>query len=221
MEKKKKVYIATPTFYERIHHLQVQTLIVGMNHLIQNGYQMHYISVPHMKLTLARNIAVAKFLSQGGDYIIFIDDDMVPSPQNLIQLVKYSSKFPVISGIYKRRGSQDNMDSRYQYTHMPEDEDDGSDVQKVRYVGGGIVRIHRSVFEEIEKNEENGIFSFPHPSVSVEEYPYLKTYFNTHFDEKKGLVGEDVDFSQKCLRSGIDLYIDKTIDVGHAMEITR
>lgn len=202
-----KIYIGTPTRYGDIHHLQTQALIQGVHALIENGNKVNYISVPHIITDVARNVVVAKFLASGFDYLIFLDNDVIFNPKDLFKLVNFPSSYKVISGIYARKGSSGNDGN---FSHILEEETNKS-IAKAKFTGGGFLRIHKSVFQKIDDEAE----SFRHPAVLDDEMEYLKTYFDSHFENNQ-FISEDVDFCNKCHNKGIDIYVDQNLRVGHS-----
>jgi len=207
----KKIYIGTPTYSERIHHLQVQSLISSINSIASNGDKINYVTVPHTTIDVSRNLIVAKFLYTNFDYLVFIDDDIVFNPKDLINLISFPETYKVISGVYSRRGNNDNA---HRFTHILKEESN-RDVAEALYTGGGFLRIHKSVFSSLKEKS----IPFKHPSVSDEEMKHLRAYFNPHFNANDSYVSEDVDFCNKCHEEGIKVFVDQSIRVGHSYEV--
>lgn len=137
------------------------------------------------------------------DKLFCIDSDIVWNPEHFLQL--YSSDKDVISGIYFEAQGADAMvtKKRGQYSLMNREEVNDllqkKELVSVHGVGLGFVCLKSGVLESIKrpwfdlgkvKYEENGI---------VYEIP----------------LGEDLNFCEKLLQSGYQIYVDPTVIVGH------
>jgi Predicted glycosyltransferases len=160
-------------------------------------------------LTLQRNEAVQRM---EGDWLIFIDDDMVWQPDAIKQLVQAREEhdLDILGGLCFRRSSP------FQPTlYMREAPDAGaynflerwdSDIVEVDATGMAFVIIHKRVFEKIAGS----------PMPSLEERIKLGP---SNFFKWDGILGEDLRFCQDARRAGCKVFVDTRIEIGHAAEI--
>jgi GT2 family glycosyltransferase len=156
-----------------------------------------------MPLERARTESVREALEWGADYIVFLDDDVVPPSSGLVRL--HMDAVPIVSGLYKaRRPPRLPMMMRRKNRAEPWKIDDRTvrwDVEfaknyprnqlvQVDAVPLGFCFILREVFEKTPP-------------------PWFK------FTE---LHGEDCYFSWKAAQSGFKLYVDTNVNCYHFSE---
>lgn len=195
-----------------------QTLLT----LIERGYIVKvvneyssFVSFSRMK-TLGLDVmrgAEQKPFGGSYDYDVWltIDSDIVFKPEQVIELIEDTDKYPVISGLYrmadlKHYAAVKKWDTRYFKTHgsfkfIGVDELDGRrKYLKVAYNGMGFFACRREVLEKLK-------------------YPY----FNYPLIEMEGedgkifrdMCSEDVAFCKNIKDAGYDVMINTRIRVGH------
>jgi hypothetical protein len=167
-------------------------------HIIQGGI-----------LTLQRNEAVQRM---EGDWLLFIDDDMVWQTDAVRRLVEVRDELDLdmVGALCFRRSTpyQPTLYMREQATagayNFLEKWDDG--VVEVDATGMAFVLIHKRVFEKIAGS--------PLPSVATR-----KRLGPPQFFRWEGTFGEDLRFCQDAKAAGCRIYVDTRIKIGHISEV--
>lgn len=158
-------------------------------------------------LTMQRNEAVQRM---EGDWLLFIDDDMVWRPDAVRRLIEIREEhdLDMVGGLCFRRSDpyQPTLYMREQptagaYNYL---EKWDSDLVEVDATGLAFCLIHRRVFERIA-NE-------PMPPVESRTRPAM-------FFQWNGQVGEDLGFCQMAKATGSRIWVDTRIKIGHIGEI--
>ena len=178
-------------------------------------------------LHLVRNRLIEKFLKTKGEWLLALDDDMVPPIGYPAKSAQWGAKFDkqfnavdvlerlmshrrtYVSALYFDRNGQgipmysagrNNPSVAAQDRRGPRDE-----VKAVDWVGGGCSLIHRSVFEDILEKC---------PDIRAEREGQPNGWYNPlpH-------AGEDVSFSIRAKESGHQPYLDYGCIAGHIGEI--
>ena len=140
------------------------------------------------------------------DYIMWIDSDMVFSPQNFEALLKMEK--PIASGIYKMSDgvnyatvehwdkAQYEKNGSFQFLNDKIIADKES-IFPVEYTGFGWVLIKKGVFESMQ-------------------YPWFRPEWDTFRNgEIEEFCSEDVGFCQNAIKKGYKIHINTDIRIGH------
>jgi len=159
-------------------------------------------------LTLARNEAVQRL---EGDWICFIDDDMVWQPDAVGRLIATREEYDLdMLGALCFRRSEPFQPTMY----MRESADAGlynyveswdADIAEVDATGLAFAVIHKRVFEKIAGN--------PIPSLEDRMRTGPPEFFKW-----QGLLGEDLRFCQDAKAAGCHIFVDTRIKIGHVAE---
>lgn len=167
-------------------------------------------------ITQARNSLVADFLKTDADAILFLDSDVIVSPEAVLRLFALSIGKDITAGIYPRRGAD-----RKFFVDMPTDEHkrlmfDESGLLQINRIGTGFMMIQRHVIE--------GMIA-KHPEWSYENNVDKRTdYALFDFCIKDGqYFGEDYTFCDRARADGYSIYLDPSISLPHVgtEEFTR
>ncbi len=160
-------------------------------------------------LTMQRNEAVQRM---EGDWLLFIDDDMVWQPDAVRRLVAVRDEFdldmvgalcfrripPYQPTLYMRESP---MSGPYNFLETWD-----SDLVEVDGTGMAFVLIHRRVFERIAGT--------PMPPLDDRVKLGLPEFFTWH-----GKFGEDLRFCQDAKAAGNKIFVDTRIKIGHIGEV--
>jgi glycosyltransferase involved in cell wall biosynthesis len=160
-------------------------------------------------LTLQRNEAVQRMR---GDWLMFIDDDMVWEPQDIGRLIAARDEIDAdIMGALCYRRSAPHQPTMFMREHPTsggynylEDWEDG--IVEVDGTGMAFVIIHKRVFERIADS--------PMPS-----YDTRRMMGPSGFFRWEGVLGEDLRFCQDAKEVDCRIFVDTRIEVGHMSEI--
>jgi hypothetical protein len=160
-------------------------------------------------LTLQRNEAVQRMK---GDWLLFIDDDMVWQPDVVGRLVKTREEhdLDMLGALCFRRSSpfQPTLYMRETptagaYNYL---EDWAETIVEVDATGLAFLLIHKRVFEAIAGS--------PMPPFAERNVGNPPNFFRW-----EGTLGEDLRFCQDAKRAGMRIWVDTSIEVGHRGEV--
>jgi hypothetical protein len=147
-----------------------------------------------------------------GDWLFFIDDDMVWEADAVGRLLQARDEIDadIIGGLCYRRSAphQPTLFMRetptsggYNYLESWTD-----DIIEVDATGMAFVIIHKRVFEAIAGTEM--------PSLEIRESLGPSGFFQWN-----GVLGEDLRFCQDAKAAGMRIFVDTRIEVGHIAEV--
>ncbi len=160
-------------------------------------------------LTLQRNAAVQRM---EGDWLLFIDDDMVWQPDAVRRLVEVREEHDLdIVGALCYRRSPPFQPTLYMREHPRSGsynflEKWKADVIEVDATGCAFLLIHKRAFEKIIGME----------MPPVEERMKIGPPPIFRWD---GILGEDLRFCQDAKEAGCKIFVDTRIEIGHVSEI--
>lgn len=151
-------------------------------------------------IPVARNRLVDSFMNQTNfKKLLFVDDDIVFTYEDVERLMCWSTEFPIVCGTYPTRQFPIKFFINFDEQN-PELNEYG--LLKIRGTGIGFTIIDRSVFEKMD----------------VPEYKtdgkMIKSYFRTEVVDGK-MYGEDMLFFQDCIKLGFDVWLDPMIHLQH------
>lgn len=163
-------------------------------------------------LTLQRNEAVHLFR---GDWLMFIDDDMVFTPHDILQLLEDMDEhdLDIVGGLCFRRTEphqptlymrESPTAGRYSFLERWD-----SDLVEVDATGMAFVVIRKRVFEKIAAAHGETFPSFEERQ-ATDPPEYFRWY---------GRIGEDLRFCQDAKDAGCRIFVDTRVKIGHVGEI--
>lgn len=163
-------------------------------------------------LTLQRNECVQRMQ---GDFIVFIDDDMVFAPDSVSKLVETQRRWDldIVGALCFQRGEphqptlymRDQESGNYLFR---EDWDEDAAIE-VDATGMAFVLIHKRVFDRIlEANTGQGMPTFEERQ-RMPPPPFFKW---------TGEFGEDFLFCQEAKAAGCRIVVDTSVKIGHVGE---
>lgn len=169
-----------------------------------NEYVGRHVIQGHV-LVAQRNEAVARM---EGDWILFIDDDMVWQPSAIKELVETREKYDldVVGGLCFQRSEPYQPTLYYHggpgangYTYIEKWPEDTA--LEVEATGLAFLLIHRRVFERM--------LGEPLPTVDERKRLPPPGFF------KWGDFGEDLTFCREARATGSKIYVDTSVKIGH------
>lgn len=183
----------------------------------------------------ARNILAHKFLRTDAKYAIMVDDDMIPpcgvpalfNDRYKANVPAESAAFNAISRIMSHGEDKRIVGSLYFGRHeagkaqCSKGFTDTTENERLRlgkyrgliqdeWVGTGFMRIHRSVFEDMQAAIDGGKWPECHPPTDESWYGF--------FNPIRVRMGEDVSFCRRAKELGIQTYVDTSLICLHAGE---
>ena len=146
----------------------------------------------------ARNSIVFQALESGCSHLLMMDTDQV-YPENTLRQLLSNDKDVCGVAVHRRWKPYDRIFLRGEvgkYLNVPDEEAYSGDVIEVDATGSGCLLIKMEVFDRLK-------------------YPWFEFTLN----EGKP-VGEDINFCSKVRESGISIFVDTSIEVGHLHTIS-
>jgi len=163
-------------------------------------------------ITMARNALVHEFLKTDATELLFIDSDVIVSPDDILRLMAQSRD--ITTGAYPRRAKDQNFFADLYFDANGDLEFDGS-LMRVERAPTGFMLIQRHVIEKLVA---------AHPEWIYEKSPTEKMSAVFDFAIVDGkYVGEDYLFCDRATQMGFKVYIDVDISLPHvgSNEFTR
>jgi hypothetical protein len=144
------------------------------------------------------------------DVWLTIDSDIVFTPEQVIQLIEDTKKYPVVSGLYrmsdlKHYACVKKWDTEYfkktgSFQFMKADEGSSNKYISVAYNGMGFFACRKGVIEKLKYP----YFSYPLIEIEAEDGKILKD-----------MCSEDVAFCKNLTDTGFDIMVNMDLVVGH------
>lgn len=146
-----------------------------------------------------RNSLTEMALSSGAEWIFYVDDDHIFSPNTLKQLLERN--VPVVSGLYVNKSIpfEPVAYDRESGTGLVKSvtlDNEHSGMMEVKAVGAGALLVRCDVFRNLEK-------------------PYWRLG-----KISDASLGEDIDFCRRVRNSGTKIFVDLDVCVGHKIICT-
>lgn len=159
-------------------------------------------------LTLQRNECIQRMK---GDWLLFIDDDMIWDPDAVKQLIQTRDEhdFDILGGLCFRRSPPHEPTiylregptwGSYNYLERWDD-----DIVEVDATGMAFAVVHKRVFERIADTE-------------MPPYEARQDMVPPSFFRWEGALGEDLRFCQDAKASGSRIWVDTRLEIGHIGE---
>jgi len=186
----------------------------GYDVVVTNEYSS-YVTFSRMKtlgLDVLRGVDQKPFLGKlDYDVWLTIDSDIIFTPEQLIELIKDTEKYPVVSGLYRMEDLTHyacvkewnieyfKQNGTFQFMKV-EDLEDTPKYVPVAYNGMGFFACRREVLEKLK-------------------YPYF-SYPLIEIEGKDGVLlrdmcSEDVAFCKNLTDAGIEVIVNTSLRVGH------
>ena len=155
----------------------------------------------HPCLYLTRCAIAGDALEQGADVLLWIDADMVFTPGQAMAIVEEAlGRRAIVGAVYSRK----QLGAPLVVGRPERPFALGDDPVPVTWVGLGFCAVHRSVFERIEA-----------PEMTMDGL-VCKPWFLPKTDGSwKELLLDDVSFCRRALESGVEVFADPRVRVGH------
>jgi len=241
---KNKVFLATPMYGGMCHGLYTKSLMdttaVCMNHGL---YLQIYYMFNESLITRARNYCVANFLKSDCDYLLFIDSDIAWGAMDMLymwHLLAENDDMRILCALYPKKtiawekvihaaksGNYDDNPRDLEkvagdmvFNPLPNEYPNGQapvyEPVKIKEGATGFMFIHRSVFEEYDKNHPERLYTPDH--IREGEFApgeQIMAYFDCIINDQNRYLSEDYMFSEICRNMGIDIYALPLVELMH------
>jgi len=169
------------------------------NLLLYRGYRSELFRVWGLSVDEARSVCAEEAVKRGADYLLFIDDDVIPPKNGLQRLLDIVEDYnaEIVSGNYYLKGPEGisvhtQLDNEGVVTAINRVDGLNGVITSNWLIGLGFCIINVDVFRQARK-------------------PWFKCYSKT----KEKNVNEDAHFCELALDNGFRIYIDMSIECLH------
>lgn len=196
-----RVLVTIPTFDAGIKPATFESVA----NLDWGDHDVQYRSISGYDCALARTRIADEAIARGFDYVLMVDYDVVVPPDALTMLMEWGE--PVVLGYYAHQGSfapphgdgrtclckPQSYHEQYTGDELRALRESGDCKVPVRGGGLGCALIRTDVFKRLR-------------------YPYFRFVV---YEDRHGVLGEDLYFCSECRRLGIPVYGDARVACGH------
>jgi hypothetical protein len=204
----RKLFIAIPAYDGKLNIKTAFALAQLMPEAAKFGVSIYLADMSNCSIiTMARNALVNEFLKTDCTDMLFIDADVVVTPQDILRLLAQSGGKDITAGAYPRRAKDKKFFADLYWDDNGDLEFDGS-LMRVKRVGTGFMMIQRHVIESMIAT---------HPEWTYENKgkdEHLSAVFDFAIVDGK-YVGEDYLFCDRATQMGFTVYIDVDISLPH------
>jgi hypothetical protein len=206
----RKLMIAIPAYDGR---LNIKTAIALAQLTPQTNKFGVTLYISHISgcslITKARNALVADFLETDADTLLFIDSDVIVTPESVLRLLAVSLGKDITAGVYPRRGADRKF---FMDLHLDKDTNslvfDDNGLLQIERIGTGFMMIQRHVLETMVKNHPE--WRYVNDTKNRDEHAIFD--FGV-YDGK--YYGEDYLFCDRARADGFTVFLDPTISLPH------
>ena len=198
-----KVYVGSVGYSAiEVRHL---TSVLALQ---QFGVQVH-IQGKHALWEISRSLIASSFLRDTDtDVLLLVEADVAFEPADAMRLCAQAERYDVVAAAC----GESERDACWVDDAQPPREDSG-DLVPVRWVGSGMVAIHRRVLEAMSRRADL-------PSVRTSEISLWPFFYPTFIDlQGSRLVANDVQaFCERAREGGFGVYLNLAV---HAARVTE
>ena len=202
----RKLFIAIPAYDGKINIKLAYNIAALMPKALQFGVSVNMGDVSGCSIiTMARNQLVHEFLKSDATELLFIDSDVIATPDDILRLMAQSGGKDITAGMYPRRAKDRNFFADLYFDENQDLEFDGS-LMRLKRVGTGFMLIQRHVLETMASSHPEWLYDFKGELISSIFDFEIK---NQHY------LGEDYLFCDRAAEHGFKIYADVDISLPH------
>jgi hypothetical protein len=204
----RKLFIAIPAYDGKLNIKTAFALAQLMPKALSLGVSVFLSDMSGCSIiTMARNALVNEFLKTDSTDFLFIDSDVIVTPDDVLRLLAQHKGRDVTAGMYPRRASDKRFFLDVYYDEDENLEFDGS-LMRVNRVGTGFMMISREIIEKLIA---------AHPEWQYENKDAdgtISALFDFAVKDGK-FVGEDYLFCDRVRELGGQIWVDVDISLPH------
>lgn len=163
----------------------------------------------------ARNTITANFLATDATHLLWLDSDLVFSPEHVKRLVSHDKD--IVGGFYPKKQEGPLRWVCNAYPQPQPVQPDG--LQRIRYAGTGFMVIRRQVFERMIATYGDAL-RYRADESGREEYDFWSVGVHQFEDGSRRYLSEDWFFCQRWLDLGGEIWGDTKVVIKHTGAIT-
>jgi hypothetical protein len=205
----RKVMIAVPSTRDGVRIETMRSIVEGMVSIVKEGWvaSLGESLECFAPISLARNLAVTRFLASDYDDLFFVDDDVAWQQGAMVRLLK--QPVDVVAGVYPRRFNELSFPVKWDDSKPEIWADPDTGLVEVLGVAAGFMRITRSACERLTE---------AYGSDWYEQFgsPTGKSVALFDFERRDNIAhSEDYTFCKKWRDIGGRVWIDPEITFMH------
>ena len=209
----RRLFIGIPAYDGKLNIKTAFALAQLMPKAMQLGVSILLSDLSNCSIiTMARNALVNEFLKSDATELLFIDADVVVTPDDILRLMAQSGGKDITAGAYPRRAKDSKFFADLYTDNNGDLEFDGS-LMRVKRVGTGFMLIQRHVIEKLIVAHPEWIYD------NKGTYERMAAVFDFAIVDGK-YVGEDYLFCDRATQMGFTVHIDVDISLPHVGQET-
>jgi len=208
----RKLFIGIPAYDGKLNIKTAFALAQLMPKAMSLGVSVTLSDLSNCSIiTMARNALVHEFLKTDCTELLFVDSDVVVTPDDILRLMAQSGGKDVTAGAYPRRAKDAKFFADVYFDNNGNLEFEGS-LMRLKRAPTGFMLIQRHVIEQLVE---------AHPEWTYEKCPgeQMSAVFDFAIVDGK-YVGEDYLFCDRATQMGFKIYIDVDISLPHVGQET-
>ncbi len=177
------------------------------NLMLLRGYRSEFFRIIGKGVDEARNICAQEALKRGADYLLFIDNDVIPPQYGLIKLLETMEQINdpcVVSGNYSMKGNPPYSAS----TQL--------EPNNKRHPGLVTAVDRTDKFKKGKVFESNWLIGLGFALIDIAIFKQARQpWFVCYQKGKEDQVNEDAHFTELCFENGYKVYINPEIECLH------
>jgi hypothetical protein len=158
----------------------------------------------------ARSIIATRFLGSSADVLLTVDDDIIFTPGEALQLCEQAVTHDLVVGIYVTRSrGRCKPTSFFLPDHPVEFGDDPTPVP-IRWGASGFMAIHRRVFERLAPD-----LPLCHEGTPLAHHPFYLPFVVNDDLGKPIMLSEDWALTQRAREAGFGVYCNPALRIRH------
>ena len=175
--------------------------------MLLRGYRTELFRPYGMRVDEVRNVCAQEALQREAQYLLFIDNDVLPPQTGLVKLLEHMEKINepcVVSGNYYMKGDPDDSASLQ------------LDPDNKRHPGIVTDLNRTKVFKEGKLFKSNWLIGLGFALIDTAIFKQARQpWFQCYAKGKHTDVNEDAHFSELCFQNGYNIYIDPNVECMH------
>ena len=208
----RKLFIGIPAYDGKLNIKTAFALAQLMPKAMSLGVSVTLSDLSNCSIiTMARNALVHEFLKTDCTELLFIDADVIVTPDDIMRLMAQSGNKDITAGAYPRRAKDAKFFADIYFDDNGNLEFEGS-LMRLKRAPTGFMLIQRHVIEQMVA---------AHPEWMYEKCPgeQMAAVFDFAIRDGK-YVGEDYLFCDRATQMGFTVYIDVDISLPHVGQDT-
>jgi hypothetical protein len=158
----------------------------------------------------ARNSLAADFLASDATHLLFLDTDLIFTPQQITRLISHDEA--IVAGLYPKK----QPELAWVCNVLPGQVPDARGLQRVKYIGTGCLLIRRDVLERMTAEIPSCAYITDAGQIQRTEHDLFPV--GPMFDPEQQIVryhSEDWGFCRRALDLGYDIFADTLVALKH------